>query len=236
MKPRLASIRIYPVKGLAPVALPHVEIDAAGSLKHDRAWALRDESGRLITGKNFAAIHTLRWLDVDDRSRLAEDASQQLSRRIELTERIPGGFPDDADAWGPTIASRATFATVASWFAEEGMTEAGARMRFRANLEFDGVPAFWEDQLYPRRFRVGRVEFEGVNPCQRCIVPSRDALTGDPVEAFQKRFMNRREATLPDWADRSFFNHHYRLTVNTRIQPDQAGKWLHVGDEFEFIA
>jgi len=234
MKPRLASIRIYPVKSLAPVVLNEVEIDEAGALRHDRAWALEDDEGRLVTGKRYPLIHTLRWLDVDDRERLAEDASRLLQRPLTLVEKTPGGWPDDTAAWGPTIASRATFAEVATWFAEEGMTEAGARMRFRANLEFDHVPAFWEDQLYPRFFRLGEVEMEGVNPCARCIVPTRDALTGDAIEAFQKRFMNQREATLPAWADRGFFNHFYRLTVNTRIRPDQAGKHLRAGDELEF--
>ena len=115
------------------------------------------------------------------------------------------------------------------------MSETGARMRFRANLEFAGVPAFWEDQLCGRCFRVGDVELEGVNPCQRCIVPSRDALTGEVTDGFQKHFIHQRKSTLPAWAPRQMFNHFYRLTVNTRIQPDQAGKWLHVGDEVTLI-
>lgn len=228
MTARLSGIRIYPIKGLAPVSLEQVQIDAAGALQHDRAWALRDERGRWINGKNFPEIHQLRWLDTEDREDLARRVSAHLGQAITIEERIPGGIPDDPGAWGPTVVSRATFLAVASWFEE--MTETGARLRFRANLEFDDVPAFWEDQLYPRRFRIGEVECEGVNPCQRCIVPSRDALTGEVTDGFQKRFIDQRKLTLPAWADPSFFNHHYRLTVNTRIAPDQAGKWLRLGD------
>lgn len=234
MTARLLGIRIYPIKGLAPVSLQQVEIDAAGALKHDRAWALRDETGRWINGKNLPEIHQLRWLDTEDRAGLARGVSQRLGRTITMEERIPGGIPDDTAAWGPTVVAHASFAEVASWF--EHLTEVGARMRFRANLEFDGVPAFWEDQLCGRRFRIGHVEVAGVNPCQRCIVPSRDALTGEVTDGFQKRFMRQREATLPGWAPREMFNHFYRLTVNTRIAPDQAGKWLHVGDRVEIIA
>ena len=41
--------------------------------------------------------------------------------------------------------------------------------RFRANIEIDGVPAFWEDRLYSdedhvAEFRVSEVRFEGVHP------------------------------------------------------------------------
>ena len=233
MTARLSGIRIYPIKGLAPVMLPQVEIDAAGALKQDRAWALRDEAGHWINGKNFPQIHSLRWIEVEDREQVAILASKKLNRPITVVEQIPGGIPDDGEAWGPTVVSRASFIEVANWFEE--MTEAGARMRFRANLEFDGVPAFWEDQLFPRQFRIGDVVLEGVNACARCIVPSRDALTGEVTDGFQKRFMERRKATLPSWADPAGFSHFYRLTVNTRIQPDQAGKWLHVGDDVEII-
>jgi len=49
-----------------------------------------------------------------------------------------------------------------------------ARKRFRTTLEIDGVPAFWEDQLFGgRRTQCGalphrRSEFRGSNPCARC--------------------------------------------------------------------
>lgn len=236
MKPHLASIRIYPVKGLAPVSLSKATVDAAGALEHDRAWALRDERGRFVNGKNYPAIHSLRWLAVEDHQQLVRAASQRLGLALRLVEKIPGGFPDDPEASGPTVVSRGSLTEVASWFEPEQMSEAGARMRFRANLELDGVPPFWEDQLFPRQFRVGHVVLEGVNPCQRCIVPSRDALTGEVAGGFQKRFMSRRERTLPAWADRTYFTHYYRLTVNTRIAPGQAGKQLHVGDEVSLLS
>ena len=79
-------------------------------------------------------------------------------------------------------------------------------------------------------FRIGAVDFVGTNPCQRCIVPSRDPETGKPLAAFAKRVAEMRAATLPQWADRTRFDHFYRLAVNTRALPFQTGRTISVGD------
>jgi hypothetical protein len=110
----------------------------------------------------------------------------------------------------------ATFATVASWFA--GLDVESMRRRLRANIEIDGVPPFWEDALYAAAgetvtIRIGAVTLAGTNPCQRCVVPTRDPDTGAPVYAFAKRLGAQREATLPVWAE-----------------PAQAGRAIRVGD------
>ena len=60
------------------------------------------------------------------------------------------------------------------------------------------------------------VVLEGINPCQRCIVPTRDSRTGEPSPDFAQIFRARRAETLPPWANRARFNHFYRLAVNTR--------------------
>ncbi|MGH8563795.1 MAG: MOSC domain-containing protein [Gammaproteobacteria bacterium] len=83
------------------------------------------------------------------------------------------------------------------------------------------------------RFTVGAVRFEGTNPCQRCVVPTRDPLTGTEDRGFQKTLAARRAETLPAWAPRSRFNHFYRLAVNMRIPPSEAGKPILVGDPVE---
>jgi uncharacterized protein YcbX len=110
-----------------------------------------------------------------------------------------------------------------------------ASRRFRANIELDTDAPFWEDQLFsgsgnPLSFRIGSVTFHGVNPCQRCAVPSRNPETGIVLEDFQKIFAGRREATLPGWAPAARFSHYYRLSVNTRIPASEAGKSIRVGD------
>jgi uncharacterized protein YcbX len=112
---------------------------------------------------------------------------------------------------------------------------------FRANLEIAGVPAFWEDQLFAAeanslvRFRIGDVLMEGVNPCARCVVPSRDPLTGEMVLGFQRRFAEARRAHLPPWAPAARFDHDYRLCVNTRVPATETGKTLRVGDSVALL-
>jgi uncharacterized protein YcbX len=145
------------------------------------------------------------------------------------------GFPDDTDASGPTLISTATIREVASWF--DGIDEEGMRRRLRANLEVGRVPPFWEDHLFADRdhvvpFTVGDVTLEGVNPCQRCVVPSRDPDTGAETEGFRRRFVRRREETLPAWSGGDWFDHSFRLMVNTRPPADSAvaGREIRVGD------
>jgi uncharacterized protein len=82
--------------------------------------------------------------------------------------------------------------------------------------------AFWEDCLFSKtdtvkKFSIATVEFEGINPCQRCIVPTRNAIDGKADLNFQKIFSSKRQETLPDWVEKSRFNHFYRLAVNTRL-------------------
>jgi uncharacterized protein len=156
-----------------------------------------------------------------------------LGRAVTVGCDDEGGFPDDALAPGPTIVSTATLGTVASWF--PGLDTDAVRRRLRTNIEVDGVPPFWEDALYAEAgasvgFRVGAAGFEGTNPCQRCVVPSRDPVSGVPLIAFSKRIAEQRAATLPPWAESSRFDHFYRLAVNTRALPLQAGRRVCVGD------
>ncbi|MEK6260706.1 MAG: MOSC domain-containing protein, partial [Planctomycetota bacterium] len=87
----------------------------------------------------------------------------------------------------------------------------------------EGVEPFWEDRLFRadsthplQPFRIGSVMFEGTNPCQRCVVPSRDPSTSEVWPEFARRFAELREQHLPLWATRERFNHFYRLTTNTR--------------------
>ncbi|MFN7924270.1 MAG: MOSC N-terminal beta barrel domain-containing protein [Bryobacteraceae bacterium] len=254
MNPVLREIRIYPIKSLDPVIVPSARVTAGGGLEHDRAWAIFDSTGKFINAKRNAALQKLRCeFDlaakrvrfergpeaslVTQLDALAEWLSDIVAEPVEIAHNPSGGFPDDKEASGPTIVSRASFDAVREWFPE--MDAEGVRRRFRTNLEFDGVPAFWEECLYgaagkPLRFRVNGVLFLGMNPCQRCAVPSRDPYSAAAMAGFQKTFAEKREATLPEWAQRSRFNHFYRFTVNTRIPGSEIGKVLRIGDELKF--
>lgn len=258
--PFLDRITVYPIKSLDGVALSEVKVLRSGALEHDREFAVIDERGNFVNGKRNDRVHLIRssfaadfrtaslrvqgtdcsqtfCLDGDIR-RLEGWLSDFYGFRVRVVRDAAGGFPDDTEASGPTVLGAGTLKEVGAWFG--GISADDLRARFRPNLVIGGAPAFWEDRLYGGpgagvAFEVGGVRFEGVNPCQRCVVPTRDPRTGEVYSRFQRRFMERRRETLPPWAAASRFDHFYRLSVNTRIPPSEAGKVLRVGDEVRLI-
>ena len=256
--PRLARIQIHPIKSLDPVEVPAATIGPAGSLQFDRAWALYSLDGRLISFSRNPALHRIRatystgfssvtLAAPSDPRNLApgtfsfpadtQSAAAWFSAYLDqpvMVRHDPAGIPDDLIANGPTIISTASLETVCDWF--PGITVAEARLRFRTTLEIDGVPPFWEDQLFgPElrsvvRFHIGEVALEGSYPCIRCPIPARDPRTGEDTIGFQKRFVQLRRAQLPPWSHAERFEHFYCLATNTRIASTQAGKRLALGD------
>ncbi|MGA2422004.1 MAG: MOSC N-terminal beta barrel domain-containing protein [Candidatus Acidiferrum sp.] len=261
VQPRLARIRIHPIKSLDPIEVSEARIGPSGGLEHDRAWALFSVDGRWVNAKRTAAMHLIRaayapnlscvTLSVPgDRRNMftaelafpgdTERAAQWFSAYFEqqiLVRYSADGFPDDTLASGPTIVSTASLEAVGAWFE---LCAENVRKRFRASLEVDGVPAFWEDQLFGDderravRFKIGDVSFEGSNPCARCPVPPRDPHTGEDLVGFQKRFVEQRKALLPPWSPVTRFDHFYRLSTNTRVPSAEAGKLLRLGDSLRF--
>lgn len=251
--PKLARLTIYPFKSLDGQPIDQAAVLPSGALENDRRWALFDTAGRFFNAKRTERLQQVRSavdflherLELssagevatfslrEDRDEIEHHFSSLLDERVVLNENATHGFPDDTDAPGPTVISTATLETVASWF--PGLSLDEVRRRFRANFEIEGVEPFWEDRLYGEPgeaigFRVGGVHFAGVNPCQRCAVPSRDSHTGMAISGFAKTFAERREATLPSWATLSHFTHFYRLAVNTRLAAGSGGV-IAVGDE-----
>jgi len=249
----LAKIRLYPIKSLDPMEVSSARIAPSGALVGDREFALFDQQGKYINGKNNPLVHRLRTsydlpnrlvtisvqgetvtLHLDhQRAELADWFSHFFRQPVEIRQNSEAGFPDDTESPASTIVSLATLETVQSWFPDLSLEQ--IRLRFRSNLEIAGVPAFWEDSLYGRAgvsvpFQIGAVTFCGTNPCQRCPVPVRDPFTGENYPHFVKIFTQQRQATLPQWVEASRFNHFYRLTVNTKVPPSEVGKTLSVGD------
>jgi uncharacterized protein YcbX len=173
-----------------------------------------------------------------ERQALAATLSDFFGFAVMLEQNSLMGFPDDRNSLGPTVISTATLIEVASWF--PGLSVDEIRRRMRANIEIGGVEPFWEDRLFSEQgdllsFQVGNVRFFGVNPCQRCIVPTRNPNSGEAYPNFQKIFVQKRQATLPSWVSSSHFNHFYRLSVNTRLSTLEAGKTLQIGDKIEIL-
>jgi len=252
---RLAHIRIFPIKSLPAVSLDETALCPNGALRNDRRWALIDGEGKFVNAKRTAQIHLLEAAfspDLDavtlsvsgrphetyslhgDRSGLAGYLSAFFGFAVRVIEQPAGGFPDDTEAPGPTLISTATLETVARWF--PGLSLENVRQRFRTNLEFTTSAPFWEDRLYGRagsavEFRVGEVLLSGTNPCQRCVVPTRDPATGEIFPRFTPEFLRQRESSLPAWAELSRFNHFYRLAVNTRGVDCPTSARIRLADE-----
>jgi uncharacterized protein len=168
-----------------------------------------------------------------DRTVLETVLTEYFGYPVTVDRDSQGGFPDDTIASGPTVVSTATLGELASWF--PGLSVSSMRQRLRANVEIEGVPPFWEDRLFagPEEtvpFRIGDVAFEGVSPCQRCVVPSRDPRTGTEYEGFRETFMRNRERTLPAWSNEERFDHFFRAMVNTRVPQASWGESIAVGD------
>jgi uncharacterized protein YcbX len=255
MTPRLSRITIFPIKSLDGVELTDANVLPTGALEDDRRWALVDADGRFISGKRTPAVHRVRatyelqthkvrlrsmsndseheFSLIDDRVAIGDWLSERVDVKCRLVQNTDVGFPDDLVAPGPTLVSTATLAEVCRWF--PGLVLGEARRRFRANLEIDGVPPFWEDRLVGPPgveipFQIGNVNWFGVTACQRCVVPSRASDSGEPTPNFQRSFATHREVALRPWAPRACFDHFYRLAVNTRLAPNSATGKLCLGD------
>jgi uncharacterized protein len=257
-EPRLAGIRLHPIKSLDPVNVPEARIGPNAGLELDRVWALYSLDGKWINGKRAPAIHLIRAVYKHDLSSVGLSAPTDHRHIKAMRFKFPEetdraakwfsdyfeqqvvvryareGFPDDGLAPGPTIVSSASLQAVCNTF--PGIKLGEARERFRATLEIDGVPAFWEDRLfgpnenYVVRFKIGEVAFEGSNPCARCPVPPRNPRTGEDWLGFSKQFSEMRRATLPEWSPIERFDHFYRLSTNTRVPGTEQGKTLRLGD------
>lgn len=254
---RVTRLTVFPVKSLEGVDVTCVRVLASGALEHDRRWAIIDEQGQFVNAKRTPRLHELSAtfdLDcheitigvrgplpgetfslVNQRVELSDWLSDFFEFEVRLTENVDVGYPDDLQAPGPTIISSDSLFEVGNWF---GLTVEQARRRFRANIELSPSEPFWEDRLFgptslPVRFRIGETVWEGANPCARCVVPSRDPDTGMVWPRFRAEFVKHREATLPPWAEKSRFDHFYRLAVNTR--PVSGNGRIAIGDGVEQI-
>ena len=141
--PRLANIRLHPIKSLDPVEVSEARISPSGGLVYDRAWALYSVDGKWVNGKRTALIHFIRasyspdvrsvTLSVPgDRRKIPartfafpeahEEAAEWFSVFFEqqiIVRHSENGFPDDSIANGPTIVSTASLQAVSAWFTRE---------------------------------------------------------------------------------------------------------------------
>jgi len=255
----IERLTVYPVKGLDGTDRDRADITPGGTLAHDREFAFFDDDGAVLNGKRTDRIHRLDT-DFDPSTGELVVAFDGERRRFDLADepaRASAWFSDvfetdlhlerdrelghvDRREMGPSVVSTATLREVASWFDE--LPVDGVRRRLRANVEIGGVPAFWEDRFVGEdapAFEAGdgstTVRFDGVTPCGRCVVPERDPDTGEPTPDFRERFLERRKATFPEWADVDAFDHYYTLMLIASVPECDRAQTLAVGDTVQIV-
>ena len=227
---------------------------------HDREYAITDADGNFIIGKTNPLVHSLRSaFELDDEIIYLRHQKETSWRKfhfrrdlsaiqlyftdyfgipVVLHRNMNGRFMDIPDISGMTVLSTASLQSISKWFDNMNLEE--ARRRFRATIEIEGVPPFWEDRLFLREgigieFKIGHVTLLGISPRARCVVPTRNPDSGEVTHSFPKYFAKQRAASLPKWSKLKEYGHHYHLTVNCYVPPTESGKWIHVGNEVNIV-
>jgi uncharacterized protein YcbX len=254
MTPTVANLRLYPIKSLDPVEVTQVTIGVR-SLLHDRAFALLAGDGRLINGKRTGRVNELKAtyeLDQqlihlvpraggtqetfhlhEDKAGLEAYISDFFGMPVQLLHNEQGRLLDIPDESSVTVVSESSLEALREAFPELSLEE--LRLRFRSNIEINGVPAYWEEHLVVEpgvgvRFRIGEVTLIGISPRARCNVPPRDPFTGQTDKQFVKKMTGLRQQTLPTWSHIGQFGGYYQLTINTFIPDSERGKKIQLGD------
>ncbi len=260
MNPVLSRITIYPIKSLDGHSLQKAIISDGGCLLHDREYAISDAEGNLLIGKSNSLVHSLRSAIHFETSTVSFRPNKDISwqhfhlekEKVKIqsflsdyfgTETLflqnkKGRFMDIPDISGVTVISSASLHEIATWFNNLEVEE--TRMRFRATIEIEDVPAFWEDHLFSEEgkaieFKIGEVTLLGISPRARCVVPTRNPGTGEVTHGFPRSFSKHRASTLPSWSTLEKYGHHYYLTVNCYIPATEVGKAIEVGQELKII-
>ena len=258
--PTLSRITIYPVKSLDGLSLQKAAITEGGCLLHDREYAIFDEKGNFVNGKSNPLVHSLRsaidfetetiafrlqnetkWNHFHLQKEISEIQSylsDYFGIPVLFNKNSTGRFMDIPDISGVTILSTSSLQSVSEWF--NNMNPEETRKRFRATVEIEGVPAFWEDHLFSTEgkgieFKIGDVTMFGMSPRARCVVPTRNPETGEVIRAFPKSFAKHRAESQPSWSTLNEYGHHYFLTVNCYIPASEIGKFISTGDKIKII-
>mgnify|MGYP000091379509 CR=1 FL=1 len=80
---------------------------------------------------------------------------------------------------------------------------------------------------------------EGLEPDEsarrRQLAEEKSYAITEYLEDFQSRFVERREATMPAWADADALEHYYQVMALSRVHESEDGGTLSVGEEVEVL-
>lgn len=258
--PILSKITIFPIKSLEGISLNKAIITEGGCILHDREFAIFDENGKYVNGKNNPLVHALRSkVDFEndtlsfrhkdanvwnhfryehDREALLAYLSDFFKIPVTIRRDATGRFLDLPDRGGVTVLSTSSLQSVSEWYS--GLSISETRTRFRANLEIESSEPFWEDRLFSTpgnavTFSIGEVTIQGTSPSARCVVPSRNPETAESIHLFQKSFTENRKAQKPAWSVLNEYEHFYYMSVNCHIPSSETGKWIKCGDQLSFV-
>ena len=257
--PFVADIRIYPIKSLDPVVMDRVEV-GKHSFRNDRTFALKTADGKYINGKRTGRVNQLaatydlanNKVFLSERNHVEKTEFELASHnpalveflcdffgmRLTLVSSNQGDLLDAPISSSITLVSTESFRSILLAFPHLSLDD--LRLRFRPNIEIDGVPSFWEDHLFGipglgRKFTIGDVAMTGISPRARCNVPPRHPFTGKPASGFMKQIIKSRAELLPKTTDLAAYGHFYHLCVNTFIGLAEEGKIIQVGDELKSL-
>ncbi len=233
------------------------KILSSGALEHDREFALFDEQGKFVHAKRTKEIHKIFTKFSDDfqfvylstdkitetKFELSENKiindffSEHFGFKIFMKQNTAQGFPDDGNSNGPTLISENSLIEVRNWILKEQNISLSIEemvKRFRPNLIIAETKAFWEDELiHGGIIYSGEVMIQGGKATPRCVVPTRDSTTGEAMSGFAKIITENRKKTISPNTNLNYFEHYYKLCLNTKIPFSESSKILKVGDEIK---
>src|SRR5579863_7570789 len=121
----LCRIEIYPIKSLDSLTVRSARMTEGGILENDRVFAILDRDGKYVNGKRTARVHDLRctfdpdikevrfWQTgevpvqfcLDEKNAVSKWLGDFFGFPVVLAHEANKGFPDDREAFGPTIVS-----------------------------------------------------------------------------------------------------------------------------------
>ena len=257
LKPFLKKICIYPIKSLPLVEVSEAKILSSGALEHDREFALFDEDGKFVHAKRSKEIHQIKAkfsndfnsvnlstekisetkFELTENKFINEFFSEHFGFKIFLKQNVAQGFPDDTNSLGPTLVGENSLIEVANWIQKEqniSLSIDELIKRFRPNLIIGEIKAFWEDEFIQGGvIYVGDIMIQGDKATPRCVVPTRDPSNGEILSGFAKIITENRKKTISSNINKNYFEHYYKLCLNTKIPFSESSKILRLSDEIK---
>jgi uncharacterized protein YcbX len=194
----------YPVKSLRGEALDEIQLDARGVVG-DRVWALRDDRGKLASGKNsrrFRKVsglmqHSARYEGEAPVVTLAE--GDDLPAGDDVARRLAGDgwrMAREADVPHHDAAAVHLVTSATLWALAEAAGHPVEVDRLRPNILVDAGAAkgFVEDAWLGRELLIGDARLRVPDRTERCVMPTHAQVGIEPRRRLLKAIGRANEA------------------------------------------